>query len=291
MKLSVIIPVYLVETTLDRCVESVLCQEIDDMEVILVDDGSTDKCPQICDRWAQRDQRVRVIHKKNGGLSDARNAGIAVATGDYIAFVDSDDWLERDTYPRLLDKADGYDIVEFSVYGRLELPERIYDNMEDYWLCGGAYAHAYAWNKLYRRELFDNVRFPKGRIFEDIYTLPRLLKQATHVLTTSAGYYHYTENPAGITATADGKGLQQLLEAHLVSGMSMDDTYYMYLVNIQMDVQNMTGLPVMIPPKKVNISGLSLKNMLKGITLNVLGINNLCRINKLIHRFKKPSRW
>lgn len=291
MKLSVIIPVYLVETTLDRCVESVLCQEVDDMEVILVDDGSTDNCPQICDRWAQRDQRVRVIHKENGGLSDARNAGIEIATGDYLTFVDSDDWLEPDTYPQLLNKTDGFDMVEFSIYDQLILPEHVYDNMEDYWLRGKAYAHAYAWNKLYRRELFDSVRFPKGRIFEDVYTLPRLLKQATRVLTTPAGFYHYTENANGITATVDGQGLAQLLDAHLVSGMPMDDTYYMYLVNIQMDVQNMTGLPVLIPPKKVNISGHSLKNMLKGITLNVLGINNLCKINKLIHRFKKPSRW
>ena len=93
MKLSVIIPVYCVEATLDRCVESVLCQQVEDMEVILVDDGSPDCCPQKCDEWAQKDSRIRVIHKENGGLSDARNAALDIATGDYITFVDSDDWI------------------------------------------------------------------------------------------------------------------------------------------------------------------------------------------------------
>ena len=93
MTLSVIIPVYRVEATLDRCVESVLRQHVDDMEVILVDDGSPDNCPEMCDKWAVKDRRVHVIHKQNGGLSDARNAGIDVACGEYITFVDSDDWI------------------------------------------------------------------------------------------------------------------------------------------------------------------------------------------------------
>ena len=90
MKLSIIIPVYRVEATLDRCVKSVLKQDINDMEVILVDDGSPDGCPKMCDEWAEKDSRISVIHKENGGLSDARNAGIDVACGDYITFVDSE---------------------------------------------------------------------------------------------------------------------------------------------------------------------------------------------------------
>ena len=104
MTLSVIIPVYNVEETLDRCVESVLKQRVDDMEVILVDDGAPDKCPEMCDHWAAKDQRIRVIHKPNGGLSDARNAGIDMACGDYITFVDSDDWIADNTYPPLIDQ-------------------------------------------------------------------------------------------------------------------------------------------------------------------------------------------
>ena len=93
MRLSVIIPVYCVENTLDQCVESVIAQSIADMEIILVDDGSPDHCPELCDEWAKKDSRIRVIHKEHGGLSDARNAGIDAATGEWLSFVDSDDEL------------------------------------------------------------------------------------------------------------------------------------------------------------------------------------------------------
>ena len=102
MKLSIIIPVYRVEDTLNRCVESVLNQNLDDFEVILVDDGSPDKCPQMCDDWAEKNANIRVVHKPNGGLSDARNAGVEKAQGDYITFVDSDDYIATDTYQPLL---------------------------------------------------------------------------------------------------------------------------------------------------------------------------------------------
>ena len=102
MKLSVIVPVYQVEATLDRCVASIVGQTFSDLEVILVDDGSSDRSPQLCDEWAAKDSRVRVIHKTNGGLSDARNAGLDVATGDFVTFVDSDDYLESDNYQHVL---------------------------------------------------------------------------------------------------------------------------------------------------------------------------------------------
>ena len=102
MKLSVIIPVYQVEATLNRCVESVIGQTFTDLEVILVDDGSPDSCPQKCDEWAEKDSRIHVIHKNNGGLSDARNAGLNMATGDYITFVDSDDYIDSRMYEELI---------------------------------------------------------------------------------------------------------------------------------------------------------------------------------------------
>ena len=97
MKLSIIIPVYRVETTLDRCVESIMNQNLDDFEIILVDDGSPDNCPKMCDDWAKRDTHISVIHQQNRGLSDARNAGIDTARGDYITFVDSDDYITGHT--------------------------------------------------------------------------------------------------------------------------------------------------------------------------------------------------
>ena len=290
MTLSVIIPVYCVEATLDRCVESVLRQHVDDMEVILVDDGSPDHCPEMCDRWAAKDQRIRVIHKANGGLSDARNAGIDIACGDYITFVDSDDWIADDTYRPLLEKMAGIDILEYAIADRLSLNDHIYDDINKYWLDERVYTHTYAWNKIYRRQLFDDVRYPKGRIFEDIYTLPQLLRKAQRIATSSHGSYHYRTNPTGITATADGKALTQLLEAHLCSQMPIDDLYYMYLVNIQIDVWERTGNVIILPKRKVKTEALSGQYKTKAHILNSLGLKALCIFSKLLHHFKKPSQ-
>jgi glycosyltransferase involved in cell wall biosynthesis len=99
---SIVVPVYKVEKYLERCVKSLLCQTLHDIEIILVDDGSPDRCPQICDEYASRDERIKVVHKRNGGLSSARNAGLLVATGSYIGFVDSDDDVSLDMYERML---------------------------------------------------------------------------------------------------------------------------------------------------------------------------------------------
>ena len=291
MKLTVVIPVYRVEATLDRCVESVLIQDIDDMEVILVDDGSPDSCPDMCDEWAEKDSRISVIHKENGGLSEARNAALDIAKGDYVTFVDSDDWLDEGTYKAILNLMDDNDIVEYPVAHRLSLSDRSYENMDDYWLTEQAYTHTFAWNKVYRRTLFNGIRYPKRKVFEDVYTLPLLLRKAKRISTTSQGCYHYEWNPAGITATADGEKLAMLLDAHLNSQMPVDDRYYMYLVNIQMDVWEQRGQPIILPPRHINTSTLNSKEIIKAIFLNMLGINTLCRINKLIHRFKKPTRW
>lgn len=291
MKLTVVIPVYRVEATLDRCVESVLIQDIDDMEVILVDDGSPDSCPKMCDEWAEKDSRISVIHKENGGLSEARNAALDIAKGDYVTFVDSDDWLDEGTYKAILNLMDDNDIVEYPVAHRLSLSDRSYENMDDYWLTEQAYTHTFAWNKVYRRTLFNGIRYPKGKVFEDVYTLPLLLRKSKRISTTSQGCYHYEWNPAGITATADGEKLAMLLEAHLTSGMPIDDSYYMYLVNIQMDVWEQTSAPIILPKRKVNTRVLNNKQRIKAIFLNILSINILCIINKQIHRFKKPSRW
>ena len=289
MTLSVIIPVYRVEATLDRCVESVLKQHVDDMEVILVDDGSPDHCPKMCDQWAAKDQRIRVIHKANGGLSDARNAGIDIACGEYITFVDSDDWLADNTYPPLIEKMTDIDILEFAIADRLPLQEHIYDNINEYWLKGQAYTHTYACNKIYRSSLFDDVRYPKGRIFEDVYTLPSLLRKTKKIATTSHGSYHYWLNPSGITALADGHALAQLLEAHLNSRMPIDDLYYMYLVNIQIDVWERTGKDIIIPKRRVDASKLPYRHKLKANILNIFGISTLCSVVKFVHYFKKPS--
>lgn len=294
MLLSVIIPVYHVEQTLQRCVESVLQQDVNDMEVILVDDGSPDNCPRLCDEWAEKDRRIKVIHKENGGLSDARNAGIEMSRGKYLTFVDSDDYLAPNTYQPLLDilqKHPEYDILEYPVAGKFTWRKKQFRDVNEYWLEGKAYLHTFAWNKIYRRKLFEDVRFPKGKVFEDVYTLPQLLRFADVVATTDVGGYHYCYNPNGITAQASGEDLAMLLEAHLQSGMPLDDRYYLHLVNIQMDVWERLGCPILLPDRKLNPQLFTGKEKVKVFMLNILGINILCRINKLIHLFKKPSHW
>ena len=293
MKLSIVIPVYRVEDTLNRCVESVLSQTIDDMEVILVDDGSPDRCPQLCDEWARKDERISVIHKENGGLSDARNAGIRKATGDYLTFVDSDDYVEAGTYEALLQllaQHPEYDLLEYPFNDQTP-SEHVYTDINDYWLKGEAYRHTYAWNKMYRRRLFDNVQFPVGKVFEDVYTLPLLLEQCTTVATTNKGCYRYTVNPQGITQTAGGKELSMLLDAHVAvlrKGFpKADDNYYMHVVNIQMDVVERLHTKPVIPPFNVSAGRVTdTKQKVKAIVLNILGINTLCQLNKFFHKVR-----
>ena len=263
VKLSVVIPVFRVEHTLQRCVESVLQQDLSDMEVILVDDGSLDHCPKLCDEWAEKDTRIKVIHQENKGLSGARNAGIDIAQGDYLTFVDSDDYLALNTYQpllALLAQHPEYDILEYPIAGRLPLKQKTYGDMKAYWLEGEAYRHTYA-------------------------------RIATTIATTDVGCYHYCYNPNGITAQADGNALAQLLEAHLQSGMPIDDKYYLHLANIQSDVWERTKHPILLPTRKLNTQLFHGKEKIKATTLNILGISILCRINKFIHLIKKPCRW
>ena len=295
MKLSVIIPVYRVEATLDRCVQSVVGQALADMEIILVDDGSPDGCPQLCDAWAQRDERIRGVHKQNGGLSDARNAGLNVAKGDCVTFVDSDDYIAPDTYAPLMSLMNHADIVEFPLVRHsgspseenIKLEAKAYTDMEDYWLRGYAYEHTYACNKVFRRELFDGVQFPKGKLFEDAWTLPLLLQKAKRIVVNNAGMYYYCSNDSSITATADGKSLEMLLEAHLqVLPRWCDDRYYMHVLNIQLDVARMTGQRATLPRRHVNplCKGLAPQQRAKALLLNIFGIEKLCNINRRMNK-------
>ena len=295
VKLSIIIPVYRTEATLERCLESITAQTFSDFEVILVDDGSPDSCPQQCDNWALRDQRIRVVHKPNGGLSDARNAGLALAQGDYVTFVDSDDYIAPDTYEVVIPIAAQCDMVEFPIYQHygaqqqhLFMPgERTYEQAADYWLNSYAYEHSYACNKIYHRSLFQEIRFPVGRVFEDMATLPLLVQKARRIVTTNKGCYYYVENPSGITCSARGNELQMLLDAHLQAMKRWcDDRYYMHVLNIQLDVFRLTGLMPVLPKRHVSpfSRGLNLTLRAKALLLNILGTEKLCAIQKTIKR-------
>lgn len=302
MKLSVIIPVYRVEQTLGRCVESIIGQTFADFELILVDDGSPDRCPQMCDEFAKNDTRIHVIHKENGGLSDARNAGIDKAKGEYITFVDSDDYLEPDTYKPLMDKLDlqpAIDILEYPVSCFEGSPQHKivvfsvaeYTDMTDYWLRGNGYEHAYMWNKIFKSSLFHDVRFSKGRVFEDVDIMPRLLARCHTLTTTEKGLYHYCFNPNGITSNATKGELSMLLDSHLSimqqPSMLHDARYYLHVLNIQMDVCELCDVEPRLPyiPVSPLASNLSVKARLKTIALRILGIRGICYFNKILHKF------
>ena len=293
MKLSIIIPVFQVEATLNRCVESVQNQNLDDFEVILIDDGSSDACPLMCDEWAKKNARISVIHQSNGGLGDARNTGLTQAQGEYITFVDSDDYIAPNTYlplMQILASDAEIDILEYPIRQFDFNPQTVYTNMDDYWYRAKAYLHTYACNKIYRRALFDDVRFPKDKVFEDAHTLPLLLKKAHKVMTTHKGFYHYSSNPHGITANADGQALCSLLKAHMavISNSQRNDAafqqYYMHVLNIQMDVYELTGQEPILPKCLIDISHHSGIVRLKAIALNLIGLKALCQLNKQIHK-------
>lgn len=212
---SVIIPVYKVEKHLDRCVTSILNQTEQDFEIILVDDGSPDRCPQICDAYAQRYKNISVIHKKNGGLSDARNAGIEYALceseSEYITFIDSDDWIHPQ-YLEFLIKA----IIEANSDISCCKPKRIssQEEMKSFpraEVCAETASELYlskkiditsAWGKLYKKELFQELRFPKGKLFEDDWIIPMLLFSGVKISAIQNELYYYFQNSDGITGTS-----------------------------------------------------------------------------------------
>ncbi|MGI6222590.1 MAG: glycosyltransferase family 2 protein [Prevotella sp.] len=304
--LSIIIPVYKTEATLERCISSVLRQQVD-LEVILVDDGSPDNCPRLCDEWDRRDPRVRTFHQPNQGLSAARNTGIEQARGEYLTFVDSDDYLSSGTYGPLMDKLSNhpeYDILEYGVVKfentserqDIILADRVYHDRLEYWLRARAYDHAYAWNKIYRRWIFDHVRFPVGRVFEDVQILPHLVTQAQCVATVSTGCYHYTLNEKGITRQAGANEVAQLLEAHLpllkdilkgnTHALDADDDlsrYYLMVLNIQITYMLLSGKKAEIPHYPFRIPfDLPMRTRLKDYCIRIFGLAFYVRLLRLL---------
>lgn len=210
---SIVVPVYNVEAYLEKCIDSIVNQTYKNFEIFLVDDGSTDASSSICDAYAERDGRISVIHKKNGGLSDARNAGIEVARGDFILFVDSDDYIEVDTVDYLLGLAlkNCAEIVVAShkiVYGDEQIKQRkndLYDSVQVLTpihafndALYGKKLSLHAWGKLYRRSLFNDVRFPKGRLYEDAGTTYKIIEKSQRVIVSSAKKYYYLQRRGSI---------------------------------------------------------------------------------------------
>lgn len=211
---SVIVPIYNVEPYLDRCIRSIVDQTYRNLEIILVDDGSPDGSPEICDLWAKSDSRIRVIHKENGGLSSARNAGLDLCDGVYIGFVDSDDWVEPEMYETLLRACLDNDSM-LAVCGRYVVTgdEKIVDkcSIESVVLeptefvsrmLIGDRCDASACDKLFHRSLWSDCRFPHGKIYEDIAVMYKPALRANCVAIVGKPLYNYYRHNNSITKSA-----------------------------------------------------------------------------------------
>lgn len=211
--ISVIVPIYKVEKYLNKCIESIVNQTYENLEIILVDDGSPDNCPKMCDEWATRDSRIKVIHKKNGGLSDARNVGLKLATGDYVAFVDSDDWVASD-FLEILINAAIQNHAQIAASGIVKI------DTQNQSFCGKRYEqkvftpeqaiqtimsgegfHAVAWNKIYRKDLFEGIIYPVSKLHEDEFVTYRLMDRANRLVLCQDAIYYYWQRSGSIMST------------------------------------------------------------------------------------------
>lgn len=246
--ISIIIPVYNVEKYLVQCLESVINQTYKNLEILLIDDGSTDSCVEICDAFANKDSRIKVIHKVNGGLSDARNYGLDISNGEYVAFVDSDDWLEPNMYELMLYelKRSNSDIVVcglFREYADKTLIEKDIERKKCYEskdalmnLLDGSTIHDHSWSKLYKKDLFDNIRFPVGKTYEDIRTTYRLFMQASLITQIPTALYHYRQRKNSIIRSGITEGKLEWVESieNLMFDKELSDEKYQQIIKYRL---------------------------------------------------------
>jgi len=224
-KISVIVPVYKVELYLRQCLDSIIAQTYNNLEIILVDDGSPDACGFICDEYAKKDDRIIVIHKENGGLSDARNIGIDIASGEYLTFIDSDDWIELDMVEFLYDnlennKADisccNYYLAymnstmvlnnynEIILFEKQEAVKEIFFNKR---------IHTFFWGKLYKKNIFNYLRLPKSKHYEDIFIMLDILLKTNKIVVCNVVKYYYRQRKSSIVHRNYTPKMLDLIEA------------------------------------------------------------------------------
>ena len=248
--LSIIVPIYNVEQYLDRCIQSILNQTYQNLEIILVDDGATDCSGAIADSYAAKDKRIKVFHKENGGLSDARNYGLEHVTGDYILFIDSDDFIVNIMCERLITVAssNNADIVSCNYYiyrgdddisihtMSVQDDKRTFTGMDMlryYLLKTEPFDLNVVWNKIFKLDLFNGVepvRFPKGRVQEDNFTIFRLFLNANSIVTVNEPLYYYVQRAGSIMANFTRRFMIDTIESHIY----MSD----YLMNHCSSVKN-----------------------------------------------------
>ena len=223
--LSIIVPVFNAESTLERCILSVVSQTFEDWEMILVDDGSTDRSGTICDKWGSKDDRIRTIHTDNRGPSAARNAGLDIASGSFIAFIDSDDYIQQGLYDDVINKMRGdVDVLE---YGWIRkgvshiLQSKSFTTAKEYWEESRGWTHGYVWNKIFRREIIGDTRFCDTDIAEDMIFVVDILRKHPRVVTVSFVGYNYVVSEGGLSLDTSVRCISKLLGAELYAARKM----------------------------------------------------------------------
>lgn len=235
--ISIIVPVYNVEKYIEKCVNSIINQTYKNIEIILVDDGSKDRSGEICDELKLKDNRIKIIHKQNGGLSDARNAGMKIANGNYIGFVDSDDYIKEDMFETLYELCKKYN-SDISIVSYYEIyhdkvigvrdSKKLYelnkiDAMKEILIDRAI--QSYAWNKLFKRELFEQIEFPTNKNFEDIATTLLLFERADKVVLLEDPKYYYVRRDDSIVGNRNYKTYKDYLDVIYDKYLYLDGKY------------------------------------------------------------------
>lgn len=312
-EISVIVPVYNVEKYLNRCIKSIVNQTYRDLEIIIVNDGSTDHCGEICDKWREKDKRIKVIHKENGGLSDARNTGMKVATGNYIAFVDSDDWIEPLMYETLMKVliANKSDIVSCG-FRKVQKEEPRKESSEHQLIQYDAESaleamitekgmHQVVWNKLYKRELVEEILFEKGKYNEDEFWSYQVIGRVKKVTAIKNIYYNYFQRDNSIINETyslkrldglEGKeNRQKYIDKYYpgLSGIARLNLFYSYLYAYQCSLRMLNQNDLHIAMEKIENGwkklGLKYSDYCKEsfkhkieIAMCKISLKNICRL-------------
>jgi len=254
--ISVIVPIYNVEEYLPKCINSIISQQYKNLEIILVNDGATDLSGKIADNYAKKDNRIIVIHQKNQGLSAARNSGIDVATGEFIGFVDSDDWIEKSMYSSLYADLAAND-ADISICGYVSVDKNekylrhctnipsicdngkflpngllVYESQESIMKYCTAHRYGAPWCMLYKRELFENVRFPLNKIYEDFYIMHLIMDKANKLVINPKRRYNYLKRSHSISQNSSFQKEFDLLDAYVCQ--------YVYILEKHPDLVNFT---------------------------------------------------
>ena len=253
-KISLIVPVYKVEEYLNKCVDIIINQTYKNLEIILVDDGSPDNCGKICDEYAKKDSRIKVIHKENGGVSSARNVGLDVATGDYIGFVDSDDWIEDDMYEFLIKKCLYYntdiarcefiDEYDFNISDKnISLNENYYiiENSDNIIIdiIKGSWSEGILWNKLYKSSLLRNIRLKNDlKYCEDLLFNYYVMKKANKIFVSNIKKYHYFRRNDSVTGVQISESSFDMLKVADIIISNEIDNREIYIYAVRRIVRN-----------------------------------------------------